>query len=438
MGSTLLPKGWFEGLFLNPLILSAYQLRNAAIQRVYNWSQWRCAEPVVIFESDDWGLSRSPCAEFLRSYGEPSSWADEQMETPEDLARLYEVLDGHRDVVGRPASFTANFIVGNPDFEAISRDHFTHYYDIPIGQDKELSKHWLEGMERRVFYPQYHGRTHFWPEAWLRDLRDSVPGAREMFNERYHGGIALLKKQGWRYHSEYTDWKTGKQRENDELVDWLKVGIEYFQQLFGFFPRSTIGSHFVFTPEIARAWHAIGGQFVQGTGLRTIRLPSGGVQVVTHALGERSPEGLLLMRRSVKFEPRLGNRNYDQDGALREAEYCFRCKIPVIIDTHRINYTGRWREAGLRALDAFLHGLRAHRPRFLTSVEMGEAIAQGGDYRDVWTGEAQSLTSLESTWRRMLRDRWSQYVNSLIIGANGKENHAVSPDGPDSYSTELQ
>src|SRR5436190_5466834 len=350
------------------------QFRNAALRRLYYWSQWRCAEPVVILESDDWGLARLPCSEFLRTYGEPGSWADEQMETPEDLAKLYEVLDSHRDAAGRPACFTANFIVGNPDFEAISREGFTKYYDIPIGQDEELKKQWLEGLERRVLYPQYHGRSHFSSEAWLSDLRDGIPGAREMFDQRYHGGISLLKKNGWRYHSEYTDWKTGKSREHDELMNWLKVGVEYFQQLFGFFPRSTIASHFVFTPEIARAWHAIGGQFVQGTGYRIVRLSAGGMLVLTHALGERSPEGLLLMRRTVKFEPRLGKASYDN--ALRQADQCFRGNIPVIIDTHRINYTGRWRDEGLRSLDSLLQALQVYRPRFLTSVEMGEAIVQ--------------------------------------------------------------
>src|SRR5262249_40093260 len=151
--------------------------------------------------------------EFLQAYGEPSGWAEEQSETPEDLMRLYEVLDKHRDPEGRPASFNANFIVGNPDFEAISRDDFQNYHDNPIGQDEKLKKSWLEGYQQRVFYPQYHGRSHFWPEAWLRDLRDGTPGAREAFDGRFHGGIALLKKQGWRYHSEYTDWKTGKSRD---------------------------------------------------------------------------------------------------------------------------------------------------------------------------------------------------------------------------------
>lgn len=407
-------------------LLQGIPIRRRALRRVYHWSQWRCLEPVVIFESDDWGLERRSCSEFLRSYGEPSNWAEEELETPDDLSALYQVLDKHRDTGGRPACFTANFIVGNPDFEAISRDQFTKYYDIPIGQDMSLRKTWLEGMERRVFYPQYHGRTHFWPEAWLRDLRDSVPGAREMFDERYHGGIALLKKHGWRYHAEYTDWKTGEQRGEVELGEWLKVGTDYFQQLFGFFPRSTIASHFVLTPEIARGWHAIGGQFFQGTGYRIIRLSDGRMHVVTHALGERSPEGLLLTRRTAKFEPRFEKSSYDVDGSLREVELCFRSNIPVIIDTHRINYTGRWRDDSLRRLDAFLRGLQIFKPRFLTSVEIGEAIDQNGHYQDVWTGEGCRLTSLETPWRKLLRARWGQHVTSLMKRTNGKVNRTLS------------
>jgi hypothetical protein len=246
-----------------------------------------------------------------------------------------------------------------------------------------------------------------------------------MFNERYHGGIALLKKHGWRYHSEYTDWKTGQQREEAELRDWLKVGTDYFLQLFGYFPRSTIASHFVLTPEFAHAWHAIGGQFIQGTGYRIVRRSDGRMHVVTHALGERSPEGLLLTRRTAKFEPRLEESNYDVDSALREVELCFRSNIPVIIDTHRINYTGRWREDSLRTLDSFLLGLQKYKPRFLTSVEIGEAIDQNGHYRDVWTGEASRLTSLETPWRKMLRARWGQYVTSLMVRTNDKGNRAL-------------
>jgi hypothetical protein len=247
-----------------------------------------------------------------------------------------------------------------------------------------------------------------------------------MFTERYHGGLALLKTKGWRYHSEYTDWKTGEQRPDDELKEWLKGGLDYFQQLFGFFPRSTIASHFVLTPEIARAWHALGGQFVQGAGYRIVRRSDGKMHVAPHALGERSPEGLLLMTRTVKFEPRLGKSLFDTDRAIQNAEYHFRSKIPVIIDTHRINYTGHWTEDGLRSLESFLQGIQKYRPRFLTSVEMGEAIAQNGHYRDVWTGEARCLKSLESPWRTMLRNRWSRYVTSLMPKTSGQEHRGVS------------
>ena len=79
--------------------------------------------------------------------------ADEQTETPEDLTRLYEVLGRYSDTAGRTACFTANFVIANPDFEAIGRDRFTTYYEAPISRTEQWERAWLEGIERRVFYP---------------------------------------------------------------------------------------------------------------------------------------------------------------------------------------------------------------------------------------------------------------------------------------------
>ena len=118
--------------------------------RLRHWATWRCAEPVVVFESDDWGMRRRACAKWIRPYGVPSEWADEESETPADLDHLYGVLSRHRDAGGRPACFTANFVVANPDFDAIRRDRFERYHDFPIGDDERLRAKWQEGMGQRV------------------------------------------------------------------------------------------------------------------------------------------------------------------------------------------------------------------------------------------------------------------------------------------------
>jgi hypothetical protein len=387
--------------------------QNRVVRKLHYWADWRCLEPVVVFESDDWGMERRACADFIRTFAAPGDWADEELETSDDLARLYKVLERHCDPNGRAASFTANFVVANPDFESIARDQFTHYYDTPIGQKDELKQHWIEGYQRRVFFPQYHGRSHFWPDAWLRDLRDGIPGAQRMFERRYHGGLSLVQGEDWRYHSEYTYWPTGEERTNDELRTWLVGGLEFFHQVFGFFPRSTIATHYILTPAMADAWRLAGGEFVQGTNYRIMRGAGGRFRSLSHTLGERFADGLLLLGRNVKFDPRPQRAQHGVKFAFRQIKRCFESHVPALIDTHRINFTGRWRDQSIGALDSLLCALRPYRPRFLTTVELGEAIAQNGIYHDVWTGEKRSLRPLDRTWRKLLRFQFRPYHTRL-------------------------
>jgi hypothetical protein len=369
------------------------------------WAGWRCYEPVIVFESDDWGLIRRRCSEFISTFAEPGERADEELETEEDLANLYQVLERHRDTSGRAACFTANFIVANPDFEAIARDQFNVYYEEPIGQMAGLREHWIEGLRRRVFFPQYHGRSHFWEEAWLRDLREGIPGAREMFDRRYHGGISLLKGADWRYHSEYVYWATGEKRSSNRLDTWLKGGLEFFRDVFGFFPASSIAPHYILTVDLASAWHAAGGEFLQAMNNRIVRDPEGHVKNVRHIFGERSATGPLMLGRNVKFEPRPLRPHQGIAASIEQIKDRFANHLPAVVDTHRMNYTGRFRKSGLQDLDKLLDAVKPYRPLFLTTSELGEAMTKNGRYQDIWTGEQRSLKPLDRPWRKRWRGR---------------------------------
>ena len=388
-------------------------LSERMVRKLRDAADWRCAEPVVVFEADDWGLQRRACSDFIQTFAVPGGWADEELETAEDLQHLYRVLERHRDVNGRPACFTANFVVANPDFEAIARDQFSLYHDIPISQMDELKGQWLEGLERRVFFPQYHGRSHFWSDAWLRDLQHRVPGAREMFDRRFHGGLSLALGEDWRYHSEYTSWWTGEERTGDELSTWLVGGIKTFQETFGFFPRSTIATHYILTDALADAWSSAGGEFIQGTNYRILRGAKGQPRFLAHTLGEPYAGGLLLMGRAIKFDPRPQRVQHGVRFAFRQIKRCFESRVPAVVDTHRINYTGRWGKASIEQLDALLCALKPYRPRFLTSVELGEAISQNGAYKDHWSGEIAHLTPYQQPWRKILRSRFNAHTTTL-------------------------
>lgn len=377
-------------------------LRNVSLQRL---AHWRCAEPVLIFESDDWGLGRRASSERLKIFGEPGERADEETETAEDLRRLFDVLDRHRDGTGRPAAFTANFIVANPDHDAIARDRYDVYHETPIGTRDDMRASYQEGVERGVLCAELHGRRHFSVEEWLADLRRDVPGARRLSSEHRDGGLSLLKGEGRRYHTEYVCWRTGVEPDEASLDGGLKDSLDVLERLFGRRPSSTIAPHYVFSARIERAWRKAGLRFIQSGNYQVLRGGGGeyGNLWVSHAMGERSPAELHYVRRSVRFEPRPERLHQGVAAALEGICLSFEQCIPAVVDTHRINYTGRYREGGLSALNELLNALKPLRPRFLTTPELGEAIASGGRYRDLMTGEKRTLTPLAKRWRQAVR-----------------------------------
>ena len=391
-------------------------------------AHWRCAEPVVVLECDDWGLLRQPCQQLLSTYGEPQDWAKEWLETENDLERLYGILGQFRDVGGRPACITANFIVANPDFERIEASAFQKYYEIPILAHKTLKDKWLEGIARKVFLPQYHGRSHFWPPALLRDLQDDTPGARDLFRNHCHGGLALLKGSEWRYHSEYFNWYSGETLSDRERLSWVKKGLEYFQQTFNFFPKSTLTPHYLFDPSLCQTWRQAGFHFVQGTNYHILRKSDASMLVLSHALGEASPEGLLFLARMVRFEPRPRSRFKDVDTAVKGVLNCFQNRIPAVLESHRLNFTGPWQDQAFSSLSRLLEAISAYKPIFLTAVELGEAIAQNGIFQDVFTGEQRQLTPLGGPWRRFLRASVAA-VNRFLAKGNLSPGYNHLPGG---------
>jgi hypothetical protein len=245
-----------------------------------------------------------------------------------------------------------------------------------------------------------------WPDQWLGDLRADTPGSRALFDARCFGGLSLLEGQEWRYHSEYLNWETGLRWDDEKLDIWLQGGLSHFQGLFGYGSRSTIPPHYLFTPNTCRAWQKAGIQFIQGTNYRILhsrKSQNGKRDAVNHTLGERTPEGLTFIARNVKFDPRPQRPRHGVEAALEEIEGAFRNRVPAIVDTHRINYTGDWSHQAIEALASLLSAVTKYRPHILTTVELGEAINQNGTYQDVWTGQIRHLSSLDTPMRRAVR-----------------------------------
>ncbi|MCU0486178.1 MAG: hypothetical protein MUC85_08730 [Anaerolineales bacterium] len=380
-----------------------HKFQSKILRKLIWYAHWRCAEPVVIFESDDWGQQNHPNLDLLKRYGEPQVWAQDCLETPENLENLFRVLEHQQDRYARPACLTANFITANPDFDRIEQSKFESYYEVPFYTNPDLASKWQEGLARQLFFPQYHGRAHMWPKAWLEDLRAGDEMDLELFRARSTGGRTQLKEHSWRYHSEYLNWNSGEKLTGDDLESWLQGGIAHFFHLFGFLPTSTIAPHYIITPEAEFAFCKQGIHSIQGGNYHIIRAEDGSVRTCNHVLGERTSNGLVYLFRMVKFEVRPNRPGWRARQILPALTYALRCRVPLIIDTHRFNYAGPWRSEALEDLSFLLENLMLYQPIFLTSSELGQAILSGGIFVDAFTGKPRRLTPIDSPPRRLLR-----------------------------------
>lgn len=371
--------------------------------RLLHEAQWRCTEPVVVFESDDWGLERKPCWDLVREAGEPTDWALESTETPEDLESLAGVLGRWRDAQGRPACFTGNFVMANPDYEAIREGGFEQYVERPLpdAASQPVRAAYADVIARQCMLPQYHGLRHHNSQSMLRDFRDSGIG-RKMFDAGCAAGLSFAKGHVWRYHSEYADWSDGGKANADAIDALVAAGGSHFERMFGFRSKSTIPPHYVVSDAAFAAWQSHGMRYVQGANYQ-IRPGAGGEKVIAgKALGQSGPSGTVLMARNVKFEPRPG-RKETAKRAVAQARQMFEARIPVVIDTHRINYTGAFRAAALEELAQLLGALEAYRPLYLSTPELGEAIENGGVFEDAFTKQRRQLTPSRSLLQPLAR-----------------------------------
>lgn len=366
-------------------------------------SHWRCAEPVVVIESDDWGLDRRPCAELLTAAGQPTDWAAEATETAADVETLADLLLGHRDEFGQAACVTANFVMTNPDLQKIRESGFEAYESVPLdaGLPAALLPAYRGASSAGCFLPQYHGLRHFSPSALLRDLRSGAPHARILFDAGAPMGLSFLKGQLWRYHSEYEDWNGGGPPYRDTPAEDLRTGLDCFERCFGFRAASTMPPHYLWTDAVQSTLRYFDIRYLQGADYRLRREGDGTAVVSSSYLGFTDDTGAVHLCRTARLEPRPG-RPEDSAKALRQAERLFESGVPVVLDTHRINYTGHFRDRGLSGLREFLNGVARFRPRFLTSEQLGDAIVSGGAF-EIRGGGIGRLTPVRNLSRNAAR-----------------------------------
>jgi len=332
------------------------QFKDSFQRNMINLPGWRTPGKIVVFESDDWGSIRMPNPDvyniFLKSGYSVDKIAYEKFDSlasEDDLELLFGTLTKFKDSNGNSPVITANTIMANPDFERIRNSGFTNYYYEHFTETlKKYAKHsnsfklWKEGINNKIFYPQYHGREHLNVSKFMKALRDKDTDAHFAFNHSLPGSMphGLPPKgnkyvEATRYISEKDKW---------EKLDIFLEGYKMFTDTFGYKSKTVIPTNYTWSADWDEKAAAAGIKYYQGNPVMkepvlTVRKKD---KLHRHYLGQENKFGQKYLIRNAIFEPSLFRLkvNNPVDECLKQIETAFRWKKPAIVTSHRINYIG--------------------------------------------------------------------------------------------------
>ncbi|NLO03841.1 MAG: hypothetical protein GX126_16245 [Bacteroidales bacterium] len=161
----------------------------------------------------------------------------------------------------------------------------------------------------------------------------------------------------------------------------LSEGLEIFEKLFGFKPKSFIAPNYTWHPSIEPTLSNYGIKYLQGANIQ--KIPAGDkLKIKRHVLGSKNRNNLWHITRNVLFEPALNTNKDWITSCLKEIEIAFFWKKPAVISSHRVNYIGFInednRKRNLFALNELLENIIKLYPdaEFMTSADLGELICQ--------------------------------------------------------------
>lgn len=325
------------------------------------------SRPLVIIQSDDWGLvgikNKAALDRIVADHRlnpESSHWDYYGLETTEDLAALCNVLGSHQDSSGYHPVMGCNFILANVDFRRVEDSGFEELFLKPLHDgfpwpwDRQgLVETYREAIKQEYLYPSLHGVTHFCYPAVQRLIREKSHRG-ELLRSFFQIGTPLAYQHSpWVGH-EFMDWEQGwlSFPEQREIV---AQGVALFQQTFGRSPVSACAPGYRANRQTFRAWH------------------QHGIQVVQNGPGVNFPpfighHGLLYLHRNVSFEPAIDQEYFTTERAFQNSVRCVKAGQPIILCMHSVNFHSRlrnFRDLTLTRLDQLLTRLESAFPDLL-------------------------------------------------------------------------
>lgn len=374
--------------------MSLKTIRSVIARNLINLPGWRSKRKIVVIESDDWGSIRMASKQaynFFIKQGLPVDKCPynsyDALESNDDIELLFEVLRSVKDVNGNPVVLTANAVMANPDFEKIRESGFQKYYYEPFTKTLErypehdrVYRLYKEGINEKLFKPQFHGREHLNVARWMRALQSGDVYALMAFKWNM---FSLHSDNHSSCRSEYLD--AFAVESNDEMIQLKQIvssGLDLFHQLMGYHSRTCIAPCYTWHSDMEKIFSEQGVKAIQGIVLQ--RVPIYGTDGIYkkkyHYLGQSNRLAQHYFVRNCSFEPFQAYETDPVPDCLARIQTAFAWHRPAIISTHRLNFMGFLnpsnREKNLNYLKRLLIAITRRWPdvEFLSSDQLSDLV----------------------------------------------------------------
>ena len=343
----------------------------------------RVKQPVVVFQSDDWGFNRLGTAEALREYQrgalvelEGNMARKDSLETEEDVQLLADVLTegGRRTCAENAAVYTCNAVTANVDFEEIVRVEGSHF----VAESVETTYNRLygnggggllslqDGSRKGYFDLQFHAWVHLQCAAWLEAYRARDPDVVLGTNLGICG-VYSNRAMHTLGRSNFLAALTCSPSDEgfEELLQRWEDAYRNFAEVWGRPANSFIAPAYIWNSAVEDRLINAGVQLVQGLPYQLIPARNASFKRKYRRMRHTQP-GALYTVRNCYFEP---CENYSRDyvaECLQRMQTLVRWRVPVIINTHRFNYVGGMdldhRAHGLKELKRLIASIRKQWP----------------------------------------------------------------------------
>ncbi|TLX75673.1 hypothetical protein E9993_08930 [Labilibacter sediminis] len=357
---------------------------------------WKTNRKIVVFAIDDYGnvrISSQKALKAIKETGVKLNLFDrvDALENRQDLEQTIEAATSVTDKNGNYPVLTLFSVPCNIDFEKMADDNFKNYHYELLTQTFEKRSAedphsyegvwdlWLEGMEKGVFVPQFHGREHFNLKVFEEklDRKDSLllTCLKNSSNISLPTGYSTIS-----YTAAFKFWHI---EENKRFKSIIEDGLNAFEEVFGFrsnhFAAPGFGENRIIHP------------FLKDNGIKFIDNPlinkehqgKGKFKTILNYTGKKSRSGIRYMVRNVIFEP-IQNNHSDWVGyAMKQIDSAFSWKRPAIISSHRVNFVGQVNpqtaKKGIADLKELFRRIKDKWPdvEFMSADKLGELIASG-------------------------------------------------------------